>query len=368
MDLIENKCAAKDQPGWSLYPAKEYFNLFQPEWDNLNAELFKSHPLFDSHFVDPLIRHFAGENTFIALYREKKRIEGMTLVKHRPPGIWSTFLPSQQQVAPVLFSPDVYLRIHELFSILPGLSLSLEWLCQDPLYSPCFICVPRLGRETNRHVTTTSISLDEMFSDYWGRRSKNLRRNVKRYFHRLEKDCKPTNLKVITNPTMLADALAVYGDIESSGWKGETDTAIHSNNLQGKFYLDILKGFGSKGKAYVYQLFIKDELVASRLCIANNFMLIVLKTTYSENCAKYAPGWLLLHLMLEREFERQQFNTIEFYTNASPEQLRWATQTRNIEHITIYRSKSHLVAFNLLRKTKKFLNGYRVPNSRTKNA
>lgn len=368
MDIVNYKGSTKNKTGWFLCPAKESFGRLRSKWDELNTQLYQSHPLFDSRFIAPLIKFFSGEKTFLASYIGQDRIEGMTLVTPRRPGIWTSFLPSQQQVAPVLFTPEVYLRIDELFSVLPGMSLSLEWLCQDPLYSPCFSTAPWTNIENSRHATTTSISLEGMFADYWSDRSKNLRRNVKRYFHRLENDNIVTKLNVVANQSSLADALAVYGNMESGGWKGQTGTAIHSNNLQGKFYLEVLKRFGSKNKALVYQLFFNDELAASRLCIANDFMLVILKTTYNENCSKYAPGWLLLRLMLEREFGRQQFKTIEFYTNASREQLGWATQSRRIEHVTIYRSEMHLATLSLLRKAKKLLYRYTASKATTKNS
>lgn len=40
---------------WQLLPAREHFPDFAAEWDRLNRELYKSHPLFDSRFVGPLL-------------------------------------------------------------------------------------------------------------------------------------------------------------------------------------------------------------------------------------------------------------------------------------------------------------------------
>ncbi len=38
---------------WQLQPARDHFPAFAPEWDRLNAELYGSHPMFDSRFVGP---------------------------------------------------------------------------------------------------------------------------------------------------------------------------------------------------------------------------------------------------------------------------------------------------------------------------
>jgi CelD/BcsL family acetyltransferase involved in cellulose biosynthesis len=93
----------------------------------------------------------------------------------------------------------------------------------------------------------------------------------------------------------------------------------------------------------VYELYFGNQLAASRLCILNGRMLIVLKTTYDETLAHFAPGRVLLHMLLEREFESKDVSRIEFYTNANADSLSWATASRDIFHVAHFR-------FGLLRR------------------
>jgi CelD/BcsL family acetyltransferase involved in cellulose biosynthesis len=98
-----------------------------------------------------------------------------------------------------------------------------------------------------------------------------------------------------------------------------------------------MKEFAVSGNASVYELYFNDTLVASRLCIFNSEMLIILKTTYAEEFSEYAPGRLLLYAVIEREFAQKRVKKIEFYTNANQDQISWSTEQRYIQHITLFR-------------------------------
>ncbi|WP_172452622.1 GNAT family N-acetyltransferase [Chromatium okenii] len=126
-------------------------------------------------------------------------------------------------------------------------------------------------------------------------------------------------------------------ELESQGWKGLQGTSIHANNIQGAFYAQLMKEFAVSGNASVYELYFNDTLVASRLCIFNSEMLIILKTTYAEEFSEYAPGRLLLYAVIEREFAQKRVKKIEFYTNANQDQISWSTEQRYIQHITLFR-------------------------------
>ena len=95
-----------------------------------------------------------------------------------------------------------------------------------------------------------------------------------------------------------------------------------------------------------------DQLAASRINVLDKHMLIALKTTYDETLSNYAPGRLLLYLLIEREFLLKRVQRIELYTDATADQLSWSTGQRNIEHLTIYRSANLHRTFKALRSIK----------------
>lgn len=322
---------------WSLYPAKSRFDDVAPAWDRLNHRLFDAHPLFDSRFVSPLVRHFATERDILALHEHETGCDSMLLLTPRRLGVWETFLPSQTQVSPIL--PDERVDWCGLLRCLPGANVALELLCQDPLYSTISTELTPPSRALTPHAVTVNIKLSGDFDRYWQSRSKNLRNSLKRRFRRVSEDGLEVRLDVVTHPAQLHEAFTRYGDLESQGWKGKAGTAIHRENRQGQFYWEMLRGFAQHNQAAIYELYLDDRLASSMLTIANASMLITLKTTYDESLAGYAPGRLLDYLLLEREFAEKRYSVVEYYTNAAPDLQSWGTGTRTINHITVYRAR-----------------------------
>lgn len=338
--------------GWQRLPWSA-FSEFTEDWDRLNQRLYKGHPFLDSRFVSALLRHFARPHTSLVIYQaEDELVSNLLLLEPASFGLWRTFVPSQAQIAPILCSEPAALS--QLTTTLPGFTFAIDILCQDPLYSfykpalPYFDCFP--------HATTINIAISESFNDYWQQRSHNLQKNIKRYFNRLAKHGTAYQLKSFTSPNQLSLALRRYGELESRSWKGAAGTAIHHNNLQGKFYSDVLQNFGSNHQAEIVELYFNERLVSSRINVLNKNMLIIMKTSYDQDLAEYAPGRLLLYLLIKREFSLQRVSQIEFYTNATNDQISWSTGQRSIDHLMLYRSAKLQWLFTNLRYLKRLLN------------
>ena len=128
-------------------------------------------------------------------------------------------------------------------------------------------------------------------------------------------------------PDAIVAAVDRYSVLESAGWKGRNGTALHPDNLQGEFFRRVMQRFAHRASARVWELWIDGQLAASRLAIGTPDMLVMLKTTYDEQLARYAPGMLLLRRVIEEEFTAARHRRIEFYTNATPAQHAWATDS-----------------------------------------
>lgn len=323
---------------WIFRTAKTHFTDFAQTWDLQNQRLYQNHPLFDSAFVAPLVQYFASDDDLIAVAEQANKRSSLLLLTRKRGG-WETFLPSQTQLAPVLIDQDADLP--GLLRALPGYSMVLDFLCQDPDYSP-WSQLTSLKPQNLRivpHAVTMNIDLStDSFETYWQQRSKNLRNNMKSRFKRVKKDDYEVNLNVVTGPDAVEQAVIRYGEMESRSWKAKIGTAIHQGNIQGQFYRDVLVNFASKNQAMVYELTFNDQPVASKLALHNDFMLINLKKTFDEQWSKYSPGRLLDYLQIEHEFTEQRYKTMEFYTNASADQLSLSTGQRTISHHTLYRT------------------------------
>ncbi len=333
---------------WTLHKAKQNFETYRKEWDNLNANLYDSHPLLNSDFIAPLIKYFADDNTHLAILSRGNSTQAMALLQKNNLIKWSSFLPSQLQISPVLFKDKD--QAISLIKKLPFSVLMLDILAQDPLNSPFYgeSAISNNNLSRMQHAITMNIAIKGSFESFWDSRSNKLRHNISRYLRRLRDNGLEFDLVINTGRTEINDSLNRYGELESLGWKAANGTAISPDNLQGKFYSDILNSFSLSENAVVYELFINKRLAASRLVVKNNMMLIMLKTTYDENLKKYSVGRILLYLLIHNSFENKEIKYIEFYTNASKDQISWAGSTRSIEHVTVYRNNFIKIIHHIL--------------------
>ena len=337
---------------WKVINLAGSLGSYREDWDRLNAKLYGNQPFFDSRFIEPLLKFFATGNEKLCIHSRNGIVDGLLILISRRMGVWSLFAPSQAQIAPVLI--ENVTDVESLFKSLSGFPLMIEFQCQDPILTPFLININEKKIIFQPHSLTVSVSCSEKFSSYWSKRSKNIQKNYKRYTRRLQENNIKLGLSCCRTAEDMRAALTRYGKIESNGWKGKIGTAINENNAQGLFYSNVMENFAICKNAYVYELYLNEKIAASRLCISNKEMLIILKTTYDETLAKYAPGRLLLHALLEQAFSESHVKTIEFYTNANQDQIGWSTDQRTIQHVTFFRNlllkKAYLVRGKLYRR------------------
>jgi len=322
---------------WTVLPLERDLGTYKAVWDKLNSELYDSNPYFDSKFIEPLLTHFSTGNERLCIHRQGADIDGLVIVTSHHQRKWSLFLPAQAQIAPVLVRYTENLR--NLLHSLPGLSLGLDLVRQDPLYNLFSGTIQDLLWSYEPHAHTMSISLDGEFQDYVVSRSGKFRNNHSRRLRKTQEVGLAIHTKRLTESEQMKEAITRFGNMETMGWKGAQGTAVHSDNIQGRFYIDVMRNFSMYDKGSVYELYFNDVLVAMQLCIASQSMLVMLKTTYDESQASFAPGRLLLYFLLEEEFAAKRVQMIEFYTNADSNELTWSTHDRWISDYLLLRNK-----------------------------
>jgi hypothetical protein len=329
---------------WSIYPGGQLLTSYSDIWSEVNREYSHSHPLLDPKFIIPLYKHFGSEHVMLGVEKEPGgKIVSMALLEKRGKGVWQLFLPSQAQVAPAIFgnkksATDYCRSLDELMGSLPGYVWLLGLVNQDPDYSGLVDHCNLRNFERLEHATTINISVQGSFDDYWQSRGKKLRSEIGRKFRNLEREGVSHRLVEWRDYNDMAEAVAVHGSIESAGWKGQKGTAIRRDNVQGFFYTELLQNFARTGGARVYQLYFGDKIVASQITVIQNGMMVLLKTAHDESMSAYAPGRLIDYKIMEQLFAGTEISKIEFYTNASREDSKWTTGSRDICHINYFRS------------------------------
>ena len=248
---------------WSFLPVRE-FAAHRDTWRELN-DSDRATPLLSPLFLEPLIDEFAAGNELLATCRTSERVEAMAIVRPVGNGRWETFQPSQAPIGAWLQRsriPSGDLAA-SLLRALPGFALMFSITQQDPDLLPR----PEDGEciSVLDYINTARITITGSFDDYWARRGKNLKHNMKRQRARLEKDGVRLALDVISRPEDVAQAIADYGALETVGWKAQGGTAISPDNAQGRFYRNLLERFCRLGRGTIYRYRFDDRIVAMDL-------------------------------------------------------------------------------------------------------
>lgn len=323
---------------WQVVPINRSLAEHAMAWDDLNDRLFESHPLLSSQFVDPLLRHFGTGDERLCIDRhDDGSPTAMCILRRRRPGVWSSFLPSQAQIAPTLMKDAA--STPGLFRALPGFAFQIEFLCNDPMFGMLASRTSAATPSATDHALTIAVHAKDGFDAYWMGRSKQLRKNHRRWERLLFEHDIRQMYRVIESPAEMNDAVRRYGLLEAEGWKGKAGTAVGDGTSQHAFYCDVMNSFALGRGATAHELWLGGRLAASRLLIHGPQMTVILKTAYAEDLQRYAPGRLLLREAIRHCVEARPHTSLEFYTNASVDQRSWATDERLIQHVTFHRHR-----------------------------
>jgi CelD/BcsL family acetyltransferase involved in cellulose biosynthesis len=331
---------------WTVVPLERSLGSHAAAWDELNSNEFNSHPMLTSLFVDGLLRHFSDGREHLCMLQGETAVLAMCIVRPLSGLRWASFAPAQGQVAATLVPhPDM---LGTLVESLPGKVFQLDLLSNDPQVGGVLRdAVPPTHRQA--HALTMRIALEGSFESYWSARPRQLPSNIRRYERRLQADGLEPRMARITAPHAMVAAVERYAQLEGAGWKGRHGTALGSTREQYDFYRNLMLQAAERGQAVVYELWLNDKLAASRLALYHGAMLVMLKTSYDESFAQYAPGRLLLRTVIEDAFALLPGGAIEFCTDASVDQLAWATDHRWVQHLSLYRNRLADVAINALK-------------------
>lgn len=341
MQVSPEEVALQSSGEWELFNADDLPVDWWDTWDKLNDEHLEGHPLLNSQMVRRLVAYFGSSGLRAARYVETARPRMQLVLEPNGLGRWRVFAPAQAPVGLLVFDRANGASEQTLRGLLRALSpyaLAIVLPYQDAPYS----CIgSSSGRVGERDSIGTTICVDtKRFDEYWSNRPRDLRQNIRRYLKRVEQTGRTVRLTATHARSEIAAGVERYGLLESQGWKGREGTALHPDNAQGKFYSELLTELAGRGSAEVSELYLGEQLAASRLLIAGPTMIVMLKTTYDETLRDYAVGRLHLHMLIGQLLSAPERRRIEFYTRANADLLAWSTHTREMANIQIFRNRA----------------------------
>jgi len=323
---------------WTIKPARELVdNLeYRQVWDQLNAERGNL-PFLCSDVISISISIFGDGDEQLMYASQGELIVAMFVLKPLKYFRWVTFQPSQLPLGSWVARPNLSLesltRSAAKNSFVFCLVLSITQV--DPLQAPRSTDAPDI--RTDDYIETAWVPITGSFDDYWAERGKNLRQNMRKQRNRLLADGVTTRMQTLRSVADMGPALIRYGALESAGWKEGKGTAIHPENAQGRFYLDLFEKAARRNEALVFEYLFDDKTVAMNLCLYRQGQLIVLKTAYDESYKAWSPAFLLREEELQAIFGEGQIVRIEYFGRVMDWHTKFTAEKRMLYHHTQYR-------------------------------
>lgn len=338
-----------------VYPVS-YFDKVSSEWDTLNQQT-QSQAILNADFIRCLIEHFfRGDEQLVVVYQASE-LRFVGFFQRVGFGRWQTVMPSQAPVGLWLASGH---RIDEsllksIAEVLPGPVLQLDLLQAD---SRNLTVAPVIYQQF--YIETGNRPVPARYDDFAKTIGKNLRQNCNKAYNRAERDNDSLSAEVVCSPEQVAAGVIHYGEIESTSWKAQEGTAISPDNQQGRFYRQMMTTLAQRGAACVWYFKVSDKVAAVDLCVVKDGNLIILKTTFDEQYARYSPALLLKLDMLKYYAAHPELgiHNIEFYGKAMDWHKRLNSELRPIVHLSWQRTR-------LLQWLMRQFKQYRMRNSVT---
>lgn len=182
----------------------------------------------------------------------------------------------------------------------------------------------------DRQVESLFVDLNDGIEAVWEGMSRNLRSNLRRNEHKLERMGEVVYLD--NSDEALPDALDNCLDLEAAGWKGRNGTAIVSRDDTKLFYRGLADLAREKGWLRLGALLVADRLVAFEFSIDYAGRRFWLKSGYDEELAG-SPG-LVLKWRAIQEAVRLGLEAYELGGEAEDWKRQWARQTRSRMNVT----------------------------------
>ena len=302
------------------------------DWNALNSSTTKL-PMQDFEFWVMLLRHFGSGNELLCVCRSGDKVVAATIVEPVRYSKWEVVAPAQAPLGAWLENASVPLGelLQSLAASLPGIVTSVGLTRLDPTFNPRPATTSTVS--TLDYIVTGRIRCLDGFENYWQSRGRNLRQNLKRQRNRLVRDSVETRLVAITNSDESKESINRYGLLESAGWKGQSGTALHPENVQGAFYRDLLAHYSARGEGVIYEYHYDEKLVALDICLLRGETLTILKTTHDESQRETSPALLMRQESVREMLDNLAITNIEFYGKQMDWHTKWTDDFRTMYHV-----------------------------------
>jgi CelD/BcsL family acetyltransferase involved in cellulose biosynthesis len=161
-------------------------------------------------------------------------------------------------------------------------------------------------------------SWEEYFNSLAGKHRANLRNRLKRL-----SAIGPVGVETVSSGERLPDALEAGLQLEAAAWKGAAGTAISSDPHVSRFYSTLAVRAAERGWMRLHFLRAGSQRVAFDFSLEYKNRIHLLKIGYDPAYAPYSPSNLLLLMLLQDMFQRDDVREYDFLGESGEWKLQW---------------------------------------------
>lgn len=173
------------------------------------------------------------------------------------------------------------------------------------------------------HVTL-NCSWMQYFDSLAGKHRSNLRNRLKRL-----NAAGPVQVETIASHENLSEALEAGLQLEAAAWKGEAGTAISSDPDVSRFYSTLALRAADRGWMRLHFLQAGPQRVAFDFSLEYKNRIHLLKIGYDPAYAPYSPSNLLVSMVLQELFARDDVKEYDFLGESGDWKLQWTKLSRS---------------------------------------
>ena len=184
------------------------------------------------------------------------------------------------------------------------------------------------------------LPLGDSYTDYERSLSRNFRSNLKKATNKLAK-LSDVEFEIIGAEADLEKCLRRFCNIERSGWKGRSGTAIGDSDLLVDFYTSVLQGLQNNGVLEWHFLKYSDVDLAAHMAFRSKGKLVLWKLAYNESFSASSPGNQLMREIIRREIDNKESSEIDL-TSELDWAGKWKLARRPYFQVLIQRRQNYL--------------------------
>ncbi|QQG64711.1 GNAT family N-acetyltransferase [Desulfobulbus oligotrophicus] len=293
--------------------SKEELTECKEEWTDLYHRVDIRSFFVSFEYVRMWYTHFAAPDAVrIYTVRAEEKLIGLLplVLRHHSGGVreLSNLVNDHSLIAPPLIAVE-YTEVVQQTLLNALVATKTDWDIFTHSFSYSFCRMPHLFTESRlagcgclwKNVTepTYAIFLKGTFAEYFTQvLSRNLRKNLKNAANRLNRE-KNVRYFLLRDEEVLT-FWPKFLELEASGWKGQSRTAIACTDTAiQQYYLDLIRLMSTTDQIYLYGLEIDGVLVAGEFGYVDKDIFHHAKVAYNEQFAHLSPSHLLMLHILE---------------------------------------------------------------------